>query len=129
MVKKGNRVIKGSLRALYRWHRRIGLVSLIFVLVLTITGLLLNHNAELNFHKKHIQSQWVHQWYGLPAPEEGGFEGLTVDRVLLDIHTGRFFGSYGHYVMDIAAILFLILSVTGFYMWYRRYSEQRKRQK
>ncbi len=42
---------------------------------------------------------------------------INLERFLLDAHSGRFFGKYGIYVIDIAAILLLILSVTGILLW------------
>lgn len=44
-------------------------------------------------------------------------QGLPLSRVLLDLHSGRLFGSVGAAVMDAAAILLLLLVVTGFVNW------------
>ncbi|MBV1932275.1 MAG: PepSY domain-containing protein [Porticoccaceae bacterium] len=46
-------------------------------------------------------------------------EGITVERLLLDIHSGRIVGAWGIYLIDLMAILFVILAVTGFMMWLR----------
>ena len=46
--------------------------------------------------------------------------GLTVERVLLDMHSGRVVGPWGIYFMDLVAILFLIISFTGVWMWWYR---------
>ena len=45
---------------------------------------------------------------------------LTFERVLLDLHSGRIFGRAGPLVMDAAAVLFIALALTGFWMWLRR---------
>lgn len=47
-------------------------------------------------------------------------EGLTLERVLLDLHSGRLFGRFGPYVMDGAALLMLLLVVTGVWHWAQR---------
>ena len=47
-------------------------------------------------------------------------EVLPVERVLLDLHSGRIFGRYGVWVMDAAAVLLILLPVTGIWMWLRR---------
>ncbi len=47
-------------------------------------------------------------------------KGLTLERVLLDIHSGRLLGSFGVFLIDVAALLFLTLAITGVWMWSRR---------
>jgi hypothetical protein len=47
-------------------------------------------------------------------------KGLSMERVLLDLHSGRIWGVFGVYLVDAAAVLFLGLSVTGLWMWWRR---------
>ena len=46
-------------------------------------------------------------------------KGLSIERVLLDLHSGRILGSFGVFLMDAAAILFIILAITGVWMWSR----------
>jgi len=46
--------------------------------------------------------------------------GLTIERVLLDLHSGRIVGSWGVYFVDFIALLLLILSCTGVWMWWKR---------
>ena len=44
--------------------------------------------------------------------------GLTVERTLLDLHSGRIFGKWGVYFVDLIAVLFVFIALTGFWMWY-----------
>lgn len=46
-------------------------------------------------------------------------DGIPLDRVILDIHSGRFFGSIGKWVYDLTVIGVLILSVTGLILFFR----------
>ena len=46
--------------------------------------------------------------------------GLPYERVILDLHSGRFLGDFGIYIIDLAALLFLFLAVTGIWMWFKR---------
>ena len=46
-------------------------------------------------------------------------KGLSVERVFLDLHSGRILGNFGVFLIDAAAILFLILAITGIWMWTR----------
>lgn len=51
--------------------------------------------------------------------------GLSMERVILDLHSGRIFGHYGIYVMDAAAIALLWLSFSGLWVWWRRRDKQK----
>lgn len=46
--------------------------------------------------------------------------GLTLERVLQDLHSGRIVGQWGVYIVDFMAILFLILAISGIWMWWKR---------
>ena len=45
--------------------------------------------------------------------------GLSAERVLLDLHSGRIFGRWGPWLMDATAIVFVILAITGITCWWR----------
>lgn len=61
----------------------------------------------------------------LPEPRRAALaaayrgEGMSLERVLLDLHSGRIFGRWGVYVVDAAAIAALLLAGTGLWMWGR----------
>lgn len=52
-----------------RWHRWLGLVVALPVLVLSVTGVLLNHIESLGWSSKPM-SPWLARWYGAPVPTE-----------------------------------------------------------
>lgn len=237
----------------FLWHRRIGLLALVLVIVLAITGILLNHTEQLALDENYVQSSLVLDWYGLePDGEPVSYpvdqhiitqwqhqlffdnsvittnaqslrgairaeqfiviafdseilllskqgelveriptgtsfsntrrlgmkylrpvietaepmyymadehiidwdiisnediswsepaiidqaqrdallqafrgKGLSMERVMLDVHSGRIFGSFGVYVMDAAAIALLWLSFSGLWVWWRRRQKQK----
>jgi hypothetical protein len=45
--------------------------------------------------------------------------GLSIERVIADVHSGRVIGVVGPYVMDGVAILLIVLSVSGLLLWLR----------
>ncbi|MBT7953173.1 MAG: hypothetical protein HN764_16205 [Gammaproteobacteria bacterium] len=47
-------------------------------------------------------------------------KGLSWERLLLDIHSGRVFGEAGVYIVDLAALLFIFLALSGSWIWLRR---------
>ena len=241
-------------------HKKIGLSSIVVVVMLVITGLLLNHNDSLKFNQQPISSPLLNQWYGiqLPVVEQGfqqqenwaslvghtlfinqtplnnlsanrlfGFQttpfgyilitknrlilvddsvalidimplsspiehayffneqllltlengdtlqilepyeqltkidlavrdtnslfpilpsdlppglktalqaqsnqsGLTAERILLDIHSGRFFGAWGVYLIDLFSILFLLLAISGVWMVIKTNHKKQKKHK
>lgn len=50
------------------WHRTLGFIATLFVLMLTVTGLLLNHTGDLKLDQIYIENSILLDWYGL-APE------------------------------------------------------------
>jgi len=44
---------------------------------------------------------------------------LTWERVILDAHSGRLFGQIGVFFMDIVALILILLSISGIYIWLR----------
>lgn len=55
-------------------------------------------------------TQWKRSYSG---------EGIPHDRIILDIHSGRFFGAFGKWVWDLLTIGVLILSATGLILFFR----------
>jgi len=239
----------------FLWHRRVGLFSLILVIILAITGILLNHTEQFKLDESYIDNSWLLSWYGIEPEDEpisykvnehvisvwqnqlffsnkaimqleqsmhgaiaaeqfivialdneiillsfsGEFiervstsvsfsniqrlgkkykrpvietsdplyymadehildwdviindgvewvekytlsekekeslliayrgNGLKLERVILDLHSGRIFGQYGIYVMDAAAIALLWLSLSGLWVWNSRRQKMRKK--
>ena len=77
---------------------------------------------------KGSHPNWVAPAMTLPALKQviekhDMSQQISMERFLLDAHSGRFFGRYGVYVIDAAAILILILSITGIWLWITRRQE------
>ncbi|MDF1589017.1 MAG: PepSY domain-containing protein [Gammaproteobacteria bacterium] len=47
-------------------------------------------------------------------------QGISIERVVLDLHNGHIFGQYGPWLLDGIGALLLILSLTGIWMWAKR---------
>ena len=58
-------------------------------------------------------------------------EGLSLERVLLDLHSGRIFGSIGVLIYDLLALALGFLSISGLVLWFRsrRNGKGKKRKK
>ena len=57
--------------SLFLWHRYLGLTAALLVLVLSVTGLLLNHTSELGLDQRYARSDALLNWYGIRTPENG----------------------------------------------------------
>ncbi len=51
--------------------------------------------------------------------------GLTLERILLDLHSGRIFGRYGVYFIDAVAAIVLLLALSGAWLWLRHLGKRR----
>lgn len=47
-------------------------------------------------------------------------KGLSQERLLLDLHTGRIFGPLGVYLVDLMALILCGLAITGLTTWFKR---------
>jgi hypothetical protein len=52
-------------------------------------------------------------------------DGLPLERVVLDIHSGRIMGTTGVILVDVAVVLFLVLSISGWLAWFKRRALQK----
>lgn len=62
---------------LWRWHRRIGLSAALLVIILSVTGIQLNHIEALNWDKKPLQSTWLLSWYGVENAKVKSYQVQT----------------------------------------------------
>ncbi|MFL0800538.1 MAG: PepSY domain-containing protein [Agarilytica sp.] len=60
-------------RKLTKWHRRIGLLSALFVFLLSVTGFFLNHTASLGLDSRFISSDALLYFYSVEDPEIRSF--------------------------------------------------------
>lgn len=56
-------------RFIYKLHRYLGLVSALVLLMLAMTGIVLNHTEDLQLDSQMIQSKVVLDWYGIKPPD------------------------------------------------------------
>lgn len=54
----------------------------------------------------------------LPAASSDG--RVSLQKLIVDLHTGEFFGSFAWPVVDGGALAMIALCLTGFYLWYPR---------
>ena len=62
-------MIKTALRTA-TLHRRLGMGAALFVLVLALSGLLLNHTETLALDQRQVNSPLLLNWYGIELPDQ-----------------------------------------------------------
>lgn len=61
--------------ALMRWHRRLGIFSFLVLILLCVSGFLLNHSHQLGLDSNAVKSRTLLSLYGIDVPQ---FEGVKV---------------------------------------------------
>jgi len=88
------------------------------VIIETNNGIFASNGEFLRWTSTDVEAIWT-ETQSLPAGlyqgilQEFGGAGVSLGRILLDIHAGRFFGAWMSYVFDIAAIALLFLAISG----------------
>ena len=54
----------------FLWHRRVGLFALVLVIILAITGIMLNHTERLKLDESYVNNSWLLNWYGIEPDNE-----------------------------------------------------------
>jgi|TARA_B110000908_G_C10111595_1_gene383330 hypothetical protein len=47
------------------WHRTIGALAALFLLILAITGIILNHTLDFKLDERHLNWPWILEHYGV----------------------------------------------------------------
>ncbi len=55
--------------ALWHWHRRLGYVLIVFIMLLSVTGILLNHTEDLQLDSQPVTQPALLALYGLGKPQ------------------------------------------------------------
>lgn len=51
--------------AWHRWHRTAGILAAVIVLLLSVTGLILNHSDALDLNHRYAAGEWLLAWYDI----------------------------------------------------------------
>ena len=70
-IKQNKNISRSFRRLLLNWHHRVGLTAALFVVLLVVTGITLNHTDTLQLSSKKVSWQWLNKWYGTSLADEG----------------------------------------------------------
>lgn len=73
-----------NMRSVFRWHRYVGLAAVLFVIMLALTGIMLNHTEGLALDQIYIKSDLLLDWYGIRPPHiDTAF--LTANHAIIEV--------------------------------------------
>lgn len=131
------RVSTRSMRSWRKFHRYtlgyskwISLVAAILLVVIALTGILLIHQDDLrviqtgrvpltilpDHYEGRLHSTRARQGTENILPEE---HSVPMRWVILDLHTGEFFGKYGPLFYDLLGVMLMVLGTTGVVMYFK----------
>ena len=55
-------------RNIFHWHRQLGIAVSLIVIILSVTGILLNHTEKFKLDSNYIKSEFLLKWYGIKKP-------------------------------------------------------------
>ena len=115
--------ITRSMRTWRKFHRFtfgyskwVSLISVSLLMIISITGILLIHQDDLSVvQTERVSLKLLPEHYSSRLEQTRAKQGttnfFTAERsvplrwVILDLHTGAFFGKYGPYLYDLLAIM------------------------
>lgn len=124
-----------SMRTWRKFHRFsfgyfkiISLLTAFAMIVIALTGILLTHQDELRFvqngrlttsvlpdaYQERLDETRERQQLDEILPRE---TSVPLKWLILDLHTGDFWGFWGRWTYDLIALAFMSLAFTGFYMY------------
>jgi hypothetical protein len=68
---------------LRRWHRWAGLAAMVFIAVLSSTGIALNHASDWSLDERYVSAAWLLDLYGIQGPEIAASFAVDEDYVTL----------------------------------------------
>ena len=97
----------------YRVHVVTGLVVGFWLLLIGVTGVLINHQESLGLLDAEISDRYLPSFYRADA--RTGTTRLNV--VITDLHSGRILGAQGYWISDLVALLLVTSLATGFFSY------------
>jgi len=75
MVKAKKSLLNLLIRQLRAWHRKLGIITAVFLIFLASTGIIINHANLFLLDSTHVTSKVLLNFYGIKAPTDMRFYG------------------------------------------------------
>jgi uncharacterized iron-regulated membrane protein len=117
-------------RYTFGYSKWLSLVLVSLLIIISFTGILLIHQDDIKpLHTKRVSLNALPDHYedrlDITRKNQGTSEVFATEQsvplrwVILDLHTGDFFGRYGALLYDLLSIIAIVLGTTGIYMYFK----------
>ncbi|MBL4910234.1 MAG: PepSY domain-containing protein [Alteromonadaceae bacterium] len=72
-LKKQKPLHQRLIRHLREWHRKLGIITAIFIIFLAVTGMMINHANGLSLDTLSVKTPWLLNYYGIKSPNDVRF--------------------------------------------------------
>ena len=79
----------------------------------------IGHQLIAQVEPEWIKPEQVSEQIKSAAIQRYQSQHLTLERIFVDAHSGRILGTLGVLLMDLVAIILVLLSISGLYIWLR----------
>jgi len=69
-LKKQKPLHQRLIRHLREWHRKLGIITAVFIIFLATTGMMINHANWLSLDTANVKLPWLLNFYGIKAPNK-----------------------------------------------------------
>lgn len=105
--------------------RKVGLSDKSELAVVTDGGLFIASQDLLSWRGGDQESiRWSQRHLDRATVAPRAKHDISWERFLLDIHSGAFFGSIGRWLSRLAAVVMILLALSGFYTWFTRFARK-----
>lgn len=92
------------------------------VFIQSATQTLSSSGDLLNWQPNKPAENWSIAAANITANTPKALHDISYERVILDIHSGTLFGPIGRWLSRLAAVVMILLGLTGFYTWFTRFA-------
>jgi uncharacterized iron-regulated membrane protein len=115
----------------FGYFKVVGVFVCVCMVAMSITGFLLNHRHDFAWMETaRVTTKILPERYQTRLDDVREAQGLAdmfpeqahsvpVNWVITDLHTGEILGPWGRYFFDAIAGVFVVLAITGIYMYFR----------
>lgn len=98
-------------------HLLVGLIGALWLVFMSVSGMLINHQESLGLGEKEIRNRYLPHDYRIDPQ----VASTRLNVIIADLHSGRFFGKHGYLISDVIGGVLILSVLSGLYIyWFGR---------